>query len=283
MASAQTLNGLSVKDSAGTITVTPGAGGATLDLRGAGAALISRTGLGVLNVTALAAGAAVKTANANVAGSLGGYITVGVTGTVGDWAKNDGAGNLVALAAGDYVTSAPSLAGPVANLRVDATTDVSVSTNINSLKLNVATGTGNLTFTAGTTLTIDTGGILSANTANIGTVANQGSITSGNGTDLIFHGANNSTVNAVVADNGATPIEITVSKSAGTLTLAAANIHSGPLTVHQGAVIASNANALQNFQIQAQATATSAAIPPPPPPSQAGFHSVAAICPTIAV
>ncbi len=235
----QTFAGLTVKDSTSKITVTTG--NATNSNVNVGA--ITRSGVGVLDVTLTPVGggvASLLTTNTSVNGTLGGYITVANA----DFAKDNGAGKLIALASGDYSTTAAANS----NFRLDATQNIGASVTVNSLKTNVATGTGNLTFTAGQTLTLASGGILANNTANIGTTAGQGTITSGNGTDLIFTGGNFvTTVNAVIANNGGTSIGVTVNKSAGgNVTLAATNTFSGPLTIHQGAVTLSSTTSLQN-------------------------------------
>ncbi len=144
---------------------------------------------------------------------------------------------------------------------VNVTTSASPATfTINSLRFNTA-GAQTLTLSGANTIT--TGGILvgyavGANTTTI----TGGSLTSGNTTadskhDLIVFNNNSASssslvaINSVIADNGATPIGLTVGTTqavtpTGTVQLGAANTFSGTTCITKGTLTLLNSLALQN-------------------------------------
>lgn len=238
-ASTQTVSGLTLGNSAaplggsGQINVTSGTDqNATLNLgaitRNTGATVdfsANNTGTGVASIT---------TTTANTAsGILGGYATY----KLDDWAVNDGAGNITALAAGSYTTAfgsglATSLSGSTALASGGDTT--------NTLRF---TSGGALTFDATTpgTLTLESGGILIASTAgatSIGSTTTRGTLTSSTG-EVIVHQQSSSgplTIHSVISGSG-----LTVSGT-GTVTLTATNTFTGNLVINNGATVAVTAN-----------------------------------------
>ncbi|MFZ2277052.1 MAG: autotransporter-associated beta strand repeat-containing protein, partial [Prosthecobacter sp.] len=238
-ASTQMVNGLTLGNSAtplggsGQINVTSGTDqNATLDLgaitRNTGATVdfsANNTSTGVASIT---------TTTANTAsGILGGYATY----KLDDWAVNDGAGNITALAAGSYTTSfgsglATSLSGSTALASGGATT--------NTLRF---TSGGALTFNATTpgTLTLESGGILIASTAgatSIGSSTTRGTLTSSTGEVIVNQQSSSGplTIHSVISGSG-----LTVSGS-GTVTLTATNTFTGSLVINNGATVAVSAN-----------------------------------------
>lgn len=238
-ASTQTVTGITLGNSTtplgggAQIKVTSGTDqNATLNLgaitRNTGATVdfsASNTGTGAASIT---------TTTANTAsGILGGYATY----KLDDWAVNDGAGNITALAAGSYTTSfgsglATSLSGSTALASGGATT--------NTLRF---TSGGALTFNATTpgTLTLESGGILIASTAgatSIGSTTTRGTLTSSTG-EVIIHQQSSSgplTIHSVISGSG-----LTVSGS-GTVTLTATNTFTGNLVINNGATVSVSAN-----------------------------------------
>ncbi|WP_395730689.1 beta strand repeat-containing protein [Prosthecobacter sp.] len=238
-ASMQTVNGLTLGNSAaplggsGQIKVASGTDqNATLNLD----AITRNTGATVdFSTTNNGAGvASITTTTANTAsGILGGYATY----KLDDWAVNDGAGNITALAAGSYTTSfgsglATSLSGSTVLASGGATT--------NTLRF---TSGGALTFNATTpgTLTLESDGILIASTAgatSIGSTATRGTLTSSTG-EVIIHQQSSSgplTINSVISGSG-----LTVSGS-GTVTLTATNTFTSSLVINNGATVSISAN-----------------------------------------
>ncbi len=238
-ASTQTVNDLTLGNSAaplggsGQINVTSGTDqNATLDLgaitRNTGATVdfsTVNTGTGVASIT---------TTTANTAsGILGGYATY----KLDDWAVNDGAGNITALAAGSYTTSfgsglATSLSGSTALASGGATT--------NTLRF---TSGGALTFNATTpgTLTLESGGILIASTAgatSIGSSTTRGTLTSSTGEVIVNQQSSSGplTIHSVISGTN-----LTVSGT-GTVTLTATNTFTGNLVISNGATVAVTAN-----------------------------------------
>ena len=238
-ASTQTVNGLTLGNNAaplggsGQIKVTSGTDqNATLNLgaitRNTGATVdfsTVNTGTGVASIT---------TTTANTAsGILGGYATY----KLDDWAVNDGAGYITALAAGSYTTSfgsglATSLSTSTALASGGATT--------NTLRF---TSGGALTFDATTpgTLTLESGGILIASTAgatSIGSTTTRGTLTCSTGEVIVNQQSSSGplTIHSVISGTN-----LTVSGT-GTVTLTATNTFTGNLVISNGAKVAVTAN-----------------------------------------
>ncbi len=178
----------------------------------------------------------ITTTTANSAGSiLGGWATVGGGAT---WAVNSGNSAAPGNISGSTLFKVDDYSA-VAN-------DVTVTTNsapaspftINSLRFNANGGNAGFTLTLPTgTNTIDSGGILI--TPAVGAFAStitHGSLTSGNGQDLIVNQYNTSatlTIRSTIVDNGATPIALTKS-GPGTLILTGGGSYTGGTYVNSG-------------------------------------------------
>lgn len=224
--SAESATGLTLNAGASRITVTSGTGqSATLALGG-----ITRGGYATLDI-ALPASGAVTTTTANSAGILGGYATVGGAG----WAAAAGAGpayTIAALAA--YSTN--DFTAATNNVDATANQTPAAGPTVNSIRFNTPAAA---TVTNTGTLTVNSGGILV--TPNVGSSAAAivgGSLTSGNGQDLIVlqnNTGNAFTIGAAITNNGATPITLTKA-GAGTLVLTGANSYTGGTCVGAGTV-----------------------------------------------
>ncbi len=212
---------------------------------------ISRPGAGLLGIQGQSANYVFSTSSTNAftgtsGNILGGWATVSTAAPASttaaysptDWATVSG-GNIIALAAYDVNSLATN-----ANTRIDATsalTSPAVSTAINSLVSNSSGGHINLN--SGVELKIASGGVLwrniSGNGMNIGNVVGQGTLTSGNGRDLIFLGDGNGTptINSVITNDGATPIGLTLGlgpASTRVVQLAANNTFTGEVNILGG-------------------------------------------------
>ena len=220
-------NGVTLNAGPSALSATIGAAGTVnATLNG-----ITRNGGSTLTFTLPATGAiSTTTANAIFAGGsqtiLGGYATVGAT----TWAvSGSGAtpGNISALA-----TYSPTFA---AAADVDAPIGASApgALTVNSLRFNTA-GAATVDATGG--LTLATGGLLLTTTVGANTVVfNNGSLTSGNGADLIvIH--NNTTAGGDVTFNSQVTGSIGLTKGGGgRLILAnAANNYNGATSVNGG-------------------------------------------------
>ncbi len=222
--SAESATGLTLNAGASRVTVTSGTGqSATLALGG-----ITRGGYATLDITLPASGA-VTTTTANSAGILGGYATVGGAG----WAAATGAGptyTIAALAA--YSTN--DFTAATNNVDATANQAPAAGPTVNSLRFNTPAAA---TVTNTGALTVNSGGVLV--TPNVGSSAAAivgGSLTSGNGQDLIVlqnNTGNAFTIGAAITNNGATPITLTKA-GAGTLVLTGANSYTGGTCVGAG-------------------------------------------------
>ena len=172
-----------------------------------------------------------------------------------DWLLARGAptGTLAATYTADDFTTAANNVNVTGN-------DSPATFTINSLRFNTA---GAQTLTLSGVNTITTGGILVGFTvgANTTTITG-GTLTSGNTTadskhDLIVFNNNSASsssivaINSVIADNGATPVGLTVGTTqavtpTGTVQLGAANTFSGTTYITKGTLTLLNSLALQN-------------------------------------
>ena len=242
-----TLNGGTLALAAGrtagttfTSTTVGGTGASTLSLGApsgtATVALgaITRAGNGTLDI-APSAGTTVTTTTANGTGAgnagniLGGYLTYGGGAT---FAANDGAGNIVGLA--NFTTD---YAAANTTSDFDATTSGTfANSTVSSLRFN-APGT---TVTTNGALTVGTGGILvTPNTgASTSTLAG-GTVTSGNGTDLVvseFGGP-------LLMTAGVTGSIALTKAGTGTLILDGANAYTGATAIQAGTLQVGNGDA----------------------------------------
>lgn len=184
------------------------------------------------------------TANANFPGGqatiLGGYATV--SGST--WAVSSGDGSN----AGPITGLTSYNTGFASGTDVDAVPSTSATTigalTINSLRFNTTPGSG-ASYTINPTglLTIATGGILV--TANVGanqvTINAGGSITSGNGQDLIFivNNSANTVVSSPIVNDGSSSIGVTRSGTgSGIYVVSAQSTYSGPTTLDTGVTVA---------------------------------------------
>jgi autotransporter-associated beta strand protein len=256
------LKGSAATETLGTMNLTTGTtriivdAGSVLTLGG----LTKSTG-GAINFSSTGTTNLPSISNTN--GIIGGHATIGNIGSVQqdanggtnvlDFAAVDGSKNVIALAT--YALNDFSAA--TNNTKVDGSTGVinltTASTTVNSLYL---TGTARVAFngSATNTLIIGTGGVISnaatqtiggqgpqidiVNAAVLGNgiisangaegAAVQGRITSATG-DLVVTTASNLRINALITDNGATPVSLTKNGS-GTLDLSDGNGQSAPNT-----------------------------------------------------
>ncbi len=106
-----------------------------------------------------AVGGTVTTTTANVNGILGGWATEGnaISGNAGDWAANDGSGNIIALPSASYTTATSTTgAGASAqNWKNTANTTLTASATINSFNEQADFILG-----SGVTLTLGSGGLM---------------------------------------------------------------------------------------------------------------------------
>ena len=169
---------------------------------------------------------------------LGGYAVVGKAG----WAvaPTTAGGAITTLAASGY-TNDTFTAGT--NTNVTTTETVAAGSTTNSLRFNNATTS--VTLTLGGSLTVSSGGILiTPNSTTILQSIVGGTITSGNGTDLILTSNQGGvvTIGSSIVDNGAyLSIGFTTS-SRGTVVASGYNTYSGATTVNGGLQIAAATN-----------------------------------------
>ncbi len=239
VASAQTVNGLSVGSGGSTMTATR-SGGAAMGL--SLGALTRAAGYGTLNV---AGDGAPTTSTANLRGLIGPWATFSGS----DYVKNDGSGNLVALGTAG-ATAESGWASANANYNLSANADLTAARSAGTLR---STAGGLAIDLKGYALTAD--GILSSTgTLTLRDTVGGGSLAGANGSEVVLTGPGNLTLsNPLVA----AAQQITKGGS-GTLTLNVANACNGnPLTIDGGAVSVPVADGLGGaVAIRAGATLT---------------------------
>ena len=237
---AHSVSGLSVRVGESSVRVTAGAGqDATLEL-----GAITRSTGGTVDFVTIGSGASIGTTAGNTHGILGGYATLGGD----DFAANDGANQVVAFSAYDVVNDASAFGANqnITNSAAFTGAQASIVT-INSLRFgaSVASTLNN----AGGALTIGSGGILvSSGVGANASAINGGTLTSGNGSDLIVHQNNAAAglaIGAAIVDDGVTPIALTKS-GAGTLVLSGANSYTGGTILNGGVLQVSSDSATGN-------------------------------------
>ena len=226
-ASSETIGGLTVGDGASELQVVSGTGQAATFIMGA----YARNGAATLNYLPTSTGggtATLTTTTGNTAGIIDGSFTYNNY----DWAANNGSGTVVV-----YSGYSSNVLGTGSNVSMSSNLS-GTSVTINSLKV-----AGSATLTLSGTNVISSGGVLMA--AN-GTITG-GVLTSGNGRDLILHpNAGYIILNSTIADNGATPIALTLGgiTGANAVNLGGSNSFSGGVYYGGGTLTIANANAL---------------------------------------
>lgn len=185
-----------------------------------------------------------STTLANANGILGGWATVGgANSTGGDWAANDGSGNIITYTnytdvSGQTTNGAGASAQNWEN--ATATTTLSASATINSLnQLN------DFTVNAGCTLTLGSGGLIMGSVSRwmIAGSSSTSFLESGTASgELFVHvpdsgSGGNWTIWPLVADNGTTPL-ILVKDGAGLVKMADNNSYTGGTIVNAGTLAA---------------------------------------------
>jgi len=177
-------------------------------------------------------------------GILGGWATVGgANGTGGDWAANDGSGNIITYTGYTLVTGSNDITGALTqNWKTTANTVLTNSATINSLsQLN------DFTVNSGVTLTLGSGGLILGNISRWMTAGSTTTsfLTSGFSTgELFVHvpdtgSGNNWRIWPLIKDNGATAVRL-IKDGAGYVALANNNnTYSGGTLVNAGILGAS--------------------------------------------
>jgi autotransporter-associated beta strand protein len=208
-------------------------GGSTLAINGA----ISRAAGATVDVPP---SGVTSSTLANVNDILGGWATVGgVNSAGGDWAANDGTGNIIAYAGYTQVTGNQTGAGASAQNWENSggTVTLTASASINSLnQLN------DFTVNAGCTLTLNSGGLILGSVSRWMLAGSSATsfLKSGLGTgELFVHAPDASsgdwTIWPLVADNGGTPLQF-IKDGAGIVKLGNMNTYSGGTIVNNGIV-----------------------------------------------
>lgn len=241
----QTFNGTTVRAGSSIVNQVRAPGGSmlltlgTLTRETGGTAAFSANGSGISGIAAAAT-------NTNTAsGIIGGwatYLTIngGATATnTTDWAAYSGT-KIVALAAGSYTNTVATTAATNLNL----TTSVALNANVTvgSVRFNDAFTDPTLTLNG--SHTVGSGGILV--TGNVGASAARitgGSITSGNGQDLIII-QNNTTAGGTLTVDATITGAVGLTKSGGgQLILSGTNTYTGATYLNGGVTsISNNAN-----------------------------------------
>ena len=184
----------------------------------------------------------------NVNGILGGWATVGgLNGTTGDWAANDGSGNIVAYSGYTVVSSTNSSTQTGAGASTQNwncgdssgannwATTLSASATLNSLVQQ-----GDFTVNSGVTLTLGSGGLLFRGPSRwmLGASATTSFLTSGASTgELFVHSPDpaqgNWTLWPIIKDNGVTPLKL-ITDGAGAVKVGNQNTYSGGTIVNNG-------------------------------------------------
>jgi fibronectin-binding autotransporter adhesin len=239
----QTLNGVTIRAGSSVVNQTRVGGGVMLLTLGSvtretgGTVAFSANGGGTSGIAA--------TGTNTASGIIGGYATYlttngGATLTnATDWATFSG-GKIVALGAGSYSNTSAT----TASTNLDLTTSVTLNANVTvgSIRFNNAFATPTLTLNG--THTIGSGGILVTPTvAGNATRITGGSITSGNGQDIIIIQNNTTTGGALTVDATLTGAVGLTKSGGGQLILGGTNDYTGATYLNGGTTsIGSNAN-----------------------------------------
>lgn len=172
-----------------TKVIGTGVGGGALTLA---LGAITQTPGGTVDFTNTSTGF-ITTSTANANGILGGWATVGnsIASTItGDWAANDGAGNIIPYTGYTSISGSQTGSGATAqNWKITAATTLTATATINSLLMN---SSGDFTINNGLTLTIASGGMMFQGAQKWLTYATSATIKSGLTTgELYIHCPNN--------------------------------------------------------------------------------------------
>jgi autotransporter-associated beta strand protein len=180
----------------------------------------------------------------DASGILGGWATVGAaSGTGGDWAANDGSGNIITYAGYTAVSGTVGTGGG-ATLNwnnTGGTVTLTANTVINSL-----VQANDVTVNSGVTLTLNSGGLLLRGISRwmLGGSTTTSFLTSGSSTgELFVHipdsdaNANNWTLWPIIKDNGATPVKL-IKDGAGYLKMGNDNTYTGGTMLNAGTLAA---------------------------------------------
>ncbi len=258
-ANSQTFGSLSVQQSANAITLVSGFGGSmSVDLGD-----ISRTGSGVLAITAPVTGRITGNVGGVVQGLVGAWATYrSADGLVGGWAGlSDG---VVGVYTGDlaYQTGAEvsALSGYTAATHLtiadDSIGDVLFAAGLTELATVSMTDTGSarLLDLAGKTLRLaDSGGvqiIQGAKALAVGSLGDGSYLTAGGVDNAVgqllltnMSTGNSLTINSAIIDNGSGSVSLNIN-GVGRTVLTAANFFSGTVTVQSGVLEVRNSSAL---------------------------------------
>jgi fibronectin-binding autotransporter adhesin len=237
----QTLNGVTIRAGSSVVNQIRVGGGVMLLTLGSvtretgGTVAFSANGSGTSGIAA--------TGTNTASGIIGGYATYLTTNggatlsNTTDWATFSG-GKIVALASGSYSNTAAT----TASTNLDLTTSLTLNANVTvgSIRFNSAIATPTLTLNG--THTIGSGGILVTPTvAGNATRITGGSITSGNGQDIII--IQNNTSAALTLDATLTGAVGLTKSGGGQLILSGTNDYTGATYLNGGITsISSNAN-----------------------------------------
>lgn len=239
----QTFNGLTVKAGSSVVNqIRAGAGVLLLTLGSVtretgGTAAFSANGSGTSGLAA--------TGTNTASGIIGGWATYlttngGATATnTTDWATYSG-GKIVALSSGSYTNTAATTAAT--NLDLTASVALNAGVTVGSVRFNNAIASPTLTLNG--SHVVDSGGILV--TPNVGANASRitgGSLTSGNGQDLVIIQNNTNASGALTVDAEITGAIGLTKSGGGQLILSGTNSYTGDTHLNGGVTtISSNAD-----------------------------------------
>lgn len=223
----QTLNGLTLKSGASSVSIANGiASGKTLVSLGAITRNIGSSlnfAQPTVNTTINAQNGFTTSAVNDATGILGGWATVGAT----NWATNDGT-NVIA-----YTGYTDDTWAAGANTNVTTSATIANNSTTHSLRFNTAAAN---TVTLGGTNTLTSGGLLvSAAVGNNLTTITGGTLVGSSGGDLVVHQHNTSnilTIASNIADN--TTATALTKSGGGTLNLTGALTHTGGTILNSG-------------------------------------------------
>lgn len=240
---AQTFNGLTVKAGSSVVNQIRAGSGVLLLTLGSvtretgGTVAFSANGSGTSGIAASGTNTA-----SGIIGGWATYLTTngGATFTnATDWATYSG-GKIVALSSGAYTNTAATTAST--NLDLTASVALNAGVTVGSVRFNNAIAT--LTLTLNGAHTVDSGGILV--TGNVGANATRitgGSLTSGNGQDLVIIQNNTNAAGALTVDAEITGNVSLTKSGGGQLILSGTNTYTGHTYLNGGVTsISSNAN-----------------------------------------
>ncbi len=241
----QTFNGTVLQGGASaTVTTSAGIGGNVVLNLGA----ITRAAGSALNFSNLSSGT-ITTTTANTTGSiLGGWATVGGTA----WAVSAGNGTTAgAVSALSTYTNNTWAVGN--NTAVTISSSVAASATTNSLLFSTAS---TVTLNSSGTAVIASGGILKSSAVGSGGTITGGTLTSGNGKDLIVnnYSANGFSLFTTIVDNKSISIGLTINGPAASLfgevgyvSINKANTYTGATYISKGGLQALAVNTLPTY------------------------------------